>query len=138
MRPDDVSVLALLRESIGFLSDRQRVIAENVANANTPGYVAQDLNETQFHRALQAELRANRTNPGAVQANGLGSSSGSDDRLWSVMDSPDSETTVNGNSVVVEEQMVKASETRMRYETALSLYQKSLGLMRMAIRPPAR
>jgi flagellar basal-body rod protein FlgB len=138
MRPDDVSVLAVLRESIGFLSDRQRVIAENVANANTPGYVAQDLNETEFHRALQAELRSNRANIGAGQGAGLSASRGSEDRLWSVMDSPDSETTVNGNSVVVEEQMVKASETRMRYETALSLYQKSLGLMRMAIRPPAR
>jgi flagellar basal-body rod protein FlgB len=40
--------------------------------------------------------------------------------------------------VVIEEQMVRANENRMRFETALSLYQKSLGLIRMAARPPGQ
>ena len=57
---------------------------------------------------------------------------------WRVQNSPDSETTINGNSVVLEEQMVRGQENRMRYETALTLYQKNLGLIRMAIKPPAR
>ena len=51
---------------------------------------------------------------------------------------PDSETTVNGNSVVIEEQMVDANENRMRFETALSLYQKSLNMIRMASRSPGQ
>jgi flagellar basal-body rod protein FlgB len=45
---------------------------------------------------------------------------------------------VNGNSVVIEEQMVRAQENRMRYESALTLYQKSIGLLRTAIRAPGR
>jgi len=144
MRPDDVPVLAVLRQSMGFFSDRQGVIAENVANANTPGYVAQDLDEAAFHRALQADIQARRSSRsmrmnGAAPQQAMSNASGaSDQRTYSTIDAPNSETTVNGNSVVVEEQMVAASENRMRYETALSLYQKSLGLMRMAIRSPGR
>ena len=51
---------------------------------------------------------------------------------------PDSETTLDGNSVVVEEQMMKIAETRMDFETMVGLYQKSLGLLRLASRSPTR
>jgi flagellar basal-body rod protein FlgB len=52
--------------------------------------------------------------------------------------SPDSETTLDGNAVVVEEQMMKIAETRMDFETMVGLYQKSLGLLRLASRAPGR
>jgi flagellar basal-body rod protein FlgB len=50
----------------------------------------------------------------------------------------DSETTMDGNAVVLEEQMARAAETRMAFETGIALYQKGLELMRMAARPPGR
>jgi flagellar basal-body rod protein FlgB len=141
MRPDDVPVLALLRQSIGFHSDRQSLITENVANANTPGYVPQDLNESDFHRAVAQDMQARRSSGGLrmnrTEALHLeGPSNSSRTRVWSAEDRPDSETTVNGNAVVVEEQLVRAQENRLRYESALSLYQKSLSLLRMAARSP--
>lgn len=146
MRPDDVPVLALLRQSMSFHADRQQVIAENVANANTPGYTPRDLDESDFHAALRSQmsggetggrgaLRLTTTNAGHIPASGAGSGSSS---LWQASESPDSETTVNGNSVVIEEQMVRAQENRMRYESAVTLYQKSIGLLRTAIRAPGR
>jgi flagellar basal-body rod protein FlgB len=51
---------------------------------------------------------------------------------------PDSETTLDGNAVVLEEQTMRAAETRMQYESSLALYQKGLQLVRMAARPPGR
>ena len=48
-------------------------------------------------------------------------------------DMPDSETSSNGNSVVLEEQMMKVSENQMDYQTATTLYSKGLGLLRMAV-----
>ncbi len=54
----------------------------------------------------------------------------------STMKAPDSETTLDGNSVVVEEQMMKVAETRTEFETMVGLYQKSLGLLRLASRSP--
>ena len=50
--------------------------------------------------------------------------------------SPDSETTPDGNSVVVEEQMLKMAESRMAYDAAIGFYQKSLNMLRLAARKP--
>ncbi|WP_421787286.1 flagellar basal body rod protein [Hyphobacterium sp.] len=125
MSLDNAPTLAILRESMAFHSQRHDLLTRNIANSNTPGYTPQDISRAEFHRALQAELR--------------GSASGSvTSRQYEAHDAPDSETTINGNSVVIEEQLVRAQENRLQYEAALSLYQKSLGLMRMAARPVGR
>jgi flagellar basal-body rod protein FlgB len=50
----------------------------------------------------------------------------------------DSETTLDGNSVVLEEEMLKMSDARMSYDAAIGFYQKSLNLLRMAARAPGR
>ena len=50
--------------------------------------------------------------------------------------SPDSEATLNGNQVVLEDQMMKMNESRMDYDAAVGFYQKSLGLIQLAIRKP--
>ncbi len=138
MRPDDVPVLGVLKQSMSFHAQRQRVIAENVANANTPGYVAQDLDQNAFQRELQDLLQARAS--GSTAARGAASvpALSSPTRQWDSQDAPDSETTVNGNSVVLEEQMIRANENRLEYESALSLYQKSLSMIRTAIRQSGR
>lgn len=143
MRPDDVNVLAVLKQALGYHSERQRVIADNVANANTPGYVPRDVSRSDFERAVE-EVRGggspSRLAPSPVQvsATHAGHIAGTpaDTRSFRTERAPDSETTINGNAVVLEEQMVSANENRMRFETALGLYNKSLSLIRMAVRPP--
>jgi flagellar basal-body rod protein FlgB len=52
--------------------------------------------------------------------------------------SPDSETTLNGNSVVLEDEMIKMSDARMNYDAAITFYQKSLNILRLAAKPPGR
>ncbi|HAQ35417.1 MAG: flagellar basal body rod protein FlgB [Maricaulis sp.] len=145
MRPGDAPVLNLLRESLGFYSARQSVLADNIANADTPNFVPRDLQEADFHRALQRELRGSASSSAssvAMSANHPGHMSpaggGGSTREYRAVSSPDGETTVNGNAVSLEEQMVRAQDNRIRYETALGLYEKSLGLIRMASRPVAR
>lgn len=144
MRPDDINVLAVLKQAMGYHSDRQRVIADNVANANTPGYVPRDVSRSDFERAVE-EARGGQprsrtgVSPVAMSATHSGHIAGTPvagSRQFRTEASPDSETTINGNSVVLEEQMVNANENRMRYESALGLYNKSLSLIRMAVRPP--
>ena len=136
MAADDVSLLGALREALSFRNARQRVIAENVANVNTPGFVPNDIAESQFERLL-----ANGRTAGAglrtTHARHFGAESGSAS-AYQAERSPDSETTINGNAVVIEEQMVRANENRMKFETALSLYQKSLNMIRLAARPPGQ
>jgi len=123
----------LLRERLTQLSERQRLIAENIANASTPGYVPRDLDASAFQRALDnagAGVRLARTNAGHMTASGASGTH--------IVTRADSETTLDGNAVVLEEQTVRAAETRMQYETALALYQKGLQLVRMATRRPGQ
>lgn len=119
----DSSYFALLRARLDFLGDRQRLIAENIANASTPGYTPRDLDGAAFEKAMARASRSGDTT-GLPTARAVAR--------------PDSETTLDGNSVVLEDQAMRAMEVRMQFETGLSLYQKGLQLMRMAARPPGR
>lgn len=127
----------LLRARLDQLSERQRLISENIANASTPGYRPRDVDTAGFERMLASHasggggLTMSRTNAGHM-APGGGSG------RTSVITRDDSETTMDGNSVVLEEQMSRAAQTRMEFETGIALYQKGLELVRLAARAPGR
>jgi flagellar basal-body rod protein FlgB len=127
----------LLRARLNQLSERQRLISENIANASTPGYRPRDLDTSAFERALAAAgaqtsgLQMTRTSPQHMLPGGAAGAA-------NITARDDSETTIDGNAVVLEDQMAKASETRMQFETAIALYQKGLDLLRMAARAPGR
>ena len=57
-------------------------------------------------------------------------------QTWKAIEQPDSEARLDGNQVVLEEQMMKMTEARMDYDAAVQLYQQSLGLLKLAIRKP--
>lgn len=135
----DSSFFGLLRARLGQLSERQRLISENIANATTPGYVPRDLDTSAFQRAVQAHAGAGmalaRTNPGHMSAGGGGANGALDARIVSA---PDTETTLDGNAVVLEDQSMRAAETRMAFETGIALYEKGMDLVRLATRAPGR
>ena len=132
----NIPLLAMLRDRLGYLSDRQRVIAQNVANSDTAGYVARDLTPFSFDANLQAQAvqAMSVTQPGHM-AVGQKRDGG---RNFKEIKTPGSEVTLNGNAVVLEEEMIKMSDARMNYDAAISFYQKSLNLLRMAARAPGR
>lgn len=130
----DLPLLSQIKGRLNWLDERQRVIAQNVANSDTPGYVSRDLRQpTDFARALAngGGLRMVRTS--AMHIAPPGPTARFESRA-----APDSETTLDGNSVVVEEQMLKMAESRMAYDAAIGFYQKSMQMLRMAARPPGR
>lgn len=135
----DIPLFQMLRGRMGFLSERQRLIAQNVANAETPGYRPQDLKPFNFDARVQQAQAAGAmavTQAGHMQlAGGVNSVPGM--RL-KAKKTPDSETTLDGNQVVLEEEMMKMSDARMNYDAAIGFYQKSLNLLRMAARAPGR
>lgn len=112
---------SLLRTRLDFLGERQKLIAENIANASTPRYTPRDLDAQAFDAAMTKAARTGRHD--SV-------------RPARALDRPDSETTLDGNSVVLEDQAMRALETRTQFETAIALYQKGLQLVRLAARAP--
>ena len=138
MRVDDIPLLTALKGRLQYLNKRQNVISENVANADVAGFTPKDIKAPSFD-----QLVGNSRGPGIVTLSvtdpghiGSAGSSSSDALQMKAVDSPDSETTMNGNSVVLEEEMLKMAESRMDYDAAISLYQHSLNMLKTAVRKP--
>lgn len=128
----DLPLLQQIRGRLTWLDERQRVIAQNVANSDTPGYVARDLKTPSDFAAVMTSgggLSMTRTSARHIAPAGP-------QARFEARDMPDSETTMDGNSVVVEEQMLKMAESRMAYDAAIGFYQKSLQMLRLASKKP--
>ena len=137
MRLTGLPVLTALKDALDYNSERSRVLAENVANADTPGYTPRDIAGGDFASAMAAERRGVQGATRMVRTNPLHMAPPqAATRSWRVDATADSETTLDGNGVVLEEQMTKVAESRMNYEAALGLYQKTLSLIRIAIKSP--
>jgi len=117
-------LLSALTERLKHLSARTGVIAENIANADTPGFVARDLKASP---ARHATSTLKTSDPRHIQAS---SASGS----IRPEAAPDGDAAINGNQVSIETQMMKLSETRMDYQLASTIYRKSVELVRLAAR----
>jgi flagellar basal-body rod protein FlgB len=138
-----IPLFSLLQNKLGYLSERQRVIAQNVANASTPGFTPSDLKPFDAQPGLDPRaphvalvVGPARTDSGISLSSPTISTKSTQGRAYVAESTPDSETTLNGNQVVLEEQMVKMSESRSDYDAAIGFYQKSLGLLHLAIRKP--
>ena len=132
----DLPIFDQIRGRLSWLGERQRVIAQNVANADTPGYGARDIAApSDFAQALR--MTSSGVSLARTSAAHIPAQSASAPRMANQA-APDSETTLDGNSVVVEEQMLKMAESRMAYDAAIGLYQKSLAMIRLAAKPPGR
>lgn len=134
----DLPLLGQIRGRLTWLDERQRLIAQNVANSDTPGYVGRDLRApTDFAAAMRegGGLQMAQTRAGHMP---VGGPNGQPVARFTSEAAPDSETTLDGNAVVVEEQMLKMAESRMAYDAAIGLYQKSLSMLRLAAKPPGR
>ena len=141
MDPTQIPVFQVLKQRMAFLNARAGVLAENVANVSTPGFIPRDLDTKGFEAALQGQLASTAAPlPGALriaQAQaGLGGAGAA--MQFTPRERAGAETTMDGNGVIVEEEMMKVSQTRMDYEAAAGLYQKALSLLRMAARAPGR
>jgi flagellar basal-body rod protein FlgB len=139
----DIPLFSMLKGRLGYLSERQKVIAQNVANTDTARYVPEDLKPYSFDARLQAQ-RAGMTGvaqAGTMAATQAGHISGRNNgraSTYKTLRTPDSETTLNGNAVVLEEEMLKMSDSRMQYDAAISFYQKSVNMLRLATKAPGR
>lgn len=128
----DLNVVDFLKAKMRWHQGRQRVLAQNIANADTPGYRAVDLKPMQFKAALKSAavepVAAMRTSQSHIATALPGA-----DRGFATRDEKGWEITPGGNAVVLEEQMIKVSENQFDYQLASTLYSRSLGLLRTAI-----
>ncbi len=123
----ELDILQMAQALAAHASARQVVIAENIANADTPGFKARDLRPfTEIYQQSPDSMQMRTTRPGHFSSFGQGS-------LFPVGIDRTAEASPNGNSVSLEQQMTKAAELRQEYDLALGIYTKSLAILRKSL-----
>ncbi len=131
MEIGNLSVLSIIKKRMAWLSHRQEVLAQNIANSDTPGYKARDLKAFKFDELLRRENAG--LSMATTEKNHLGGQRKRVRDFGTAEDRNPYETAPNGNSVVLEEQMAKMSENSVNYSLASELYKKHMGMIRMAL-----
>jgi flagellar basal-body rod protein FlgB len=119
----------MLKTRMHWHQTRQKLLAENVSNADTPGFQPKDLKVPTFDPSgapTGGALTALRTDPSHLM--GTDSRSGEDARFARRF-----EVTPSGNAVNLEDEMLKVAQNQSDYQMAASLYQKSLQMLRTAV-----
>ncbi len=114
-----------------WLGQRQNVLAQNIANADTPDYRPQDMKHGAFEGLLARKLApvAPRvTDSKHMVGRGPAELPGEQKDQRRPF-----ETAPSGNAVVLEEQLVKVAETQMDYQTMTNLYRKHMQMIRIAL-----
>lgn len=126
---DGITMVDTLKARMNYLQVRQSLIAQNVANADTPGVQAKDLAPfaANFEKTLAQAANMARTNASHITANPDTQGQTKLDRQhegW--------ELAPNGNSIVLEQEMIKANDTRAAYEMSNLVYSKHVAMTRAA------
>lgn len=127
----DIPIFSMLRTRMQWHQERQRVLAENVANADTPGFRPRDLATPKFDRLTPAEpagVTLARTAAGHQSTAAVGNASAS---FASTRNGQ--ETRPTGNAVSLEDEMIKVAANQMDYQAATAVYTRSLGLIKTAL-----
>jgi flagellar basal-body rod protein FlgB len=121
---------------MGWDTARQKVLAENVANADTPHFRASDLRPLDFG----AELRSAAAGTGATPQLAAAITSPLDvgfstqgDSYDPVVDTTAPDREINGNTVSLEDELMQVSETASDYQLMTNLYKKQINLFTDAL-----
>lgn len=124
----DINTLSLASALAAHAAARQQVIAENVAQADTPGYKARDISDfSALVDDTMGAFRARETRPGHIAFGA--DPRGFDPREQTALGAE----TPNGNTVSLEDQMLRAADVRQEHQLAVGVYAKSLEILRTAV-----
>lgn len=125
---DDMAIFSMLRHKMQYLSQRQAVIANNIANSSTPNFIPQDVKEPDFAKMVQQydDKLQLRTNSGTHIPSGFKVG-------FKQFDDPGREMNPNGNAVDLRKEMLKLNATQSDYNATTSLYRKMNQIMRTAL-----
>lgn len=127
---ESIPLFAALTERMKWLTARQKVLSQNVANADTPNYRSKDLKPLEFRDMIagpeEKNVRISRTNGRHIHVKEIA-------KYETQINRDVRETSPTGNAVILEEEMMKVAETQIQYELTTTLYRKNLGMLKTAL-----
>ena len=129
MNLSKIPLLGMVTKQMDWLNQRQKVIAQNIANADTPEYIPHDLRALDF-----AELARHQSRRLKMAVSSAKHIEDPDVReQFRNEQGKEFTSEPSGNAVVLEEQMMLQSQTQVDYELMTRLYRKHVGMLRIAI-----
>ncbi len=122
MDPTQISLFELAKQRLAWADKRQELLAQNIANANTPGYQPRDLQPFAATLARAAGAALVRTQPNDL--------SGDAPQTVTVRASTQ---TLNGNGVSLDDQLAKVADTETTQTLVTTIYKAYLGLFKLAL-----
>ena len=124
----DIPIFSMLRTKLHWHQERQRLLAENVANADTPEFKPSDLAAPKFDggSSAVAPLTLLRTSPTHLASSDSAAT-------FDLQPGRDFEVVPTGNAVSLEDEMMKVASNQMDFQAATALYTRGLGLIKTAI-----
>ncbi len=129
MAAGDMTLFSMLRSRMHWHEERQKLLAENVSNANTPGYRSRDLHLPDF----SSMMRSNGAGPARTDSHHMTLGSTLDGSFRLDRKAGGLITSPSKNAVDLESEMMKVSQNQLDYQAVSNLYQNSLSLIRTAI-----
>lgn len=132
MTTQNIPLLRAMNAKMQYLEKRNEVVSQNIANADTPKYRARDLTPVDFGTVLKKLTDSNRvsletTHPGHMpNPNAI-------ERTRNQKQKITYEVAPAENAVILEEQMVKATEINMDFNLLTNLMRKQSGMIRTAL-----
>ena len=118
--------IGLAEQRLRWLDQRQRVLAQNIANANTPGYQPSDLVPFAQHLQQAADTAAAPRRTDAAHLAGRNEPGARRDREVA-------ERAPDGNAVSLDQQALKVAETDQAHALAMGLHHRWLAMYRAAL-----
>lgn len=132
MTTQNLGLFKALNAKMNYLDQRQKVLAQNIANANTPNYKAHDLSKVDFGAVLKEVSGSNVLRPETTNPMHMPSPTDiADPKNRKAKETYDVVPT--GNAVTLEEQMVNSTQTLTDFNLMTTLTQKNVGLFRIAL-----
>jgi flagellar basal-body rod protein FlgB len=124
----DIPIFSMLRTKLQWHQERQRLLAENVANADTPEFKPSDLAAPKFdvEASAVAPVALMRTSPAHLASADSAASFG-------LQRGGSFDVVPTGNAVTLEDEMMKVAANQMDFQAATALYTRGLGLIKTAI-----
>jgi flagellar basal-body rod protein FlgB len=127
MTISNIPLFSMLRTRMQWHQERQRILAENVANADTPRFQPRDLAPPSLDRRRpDAGLGLARTSPMHLASSG-------DTTRFQLERRGAFDARPSGNAVSLEDEMLKVATNQMDYQAVTSLYTRGLGLLKTAL-----
>lgn len=136
----DLTVLNAAIAKMHWNEARQKVISQNIANADTPNYIPQDINSLDFKSLLkssssslpvQGAVHLATTDPMHIGSNGASASASIPNAK---KEKNPYETSPSGNAVILEEQLLKLNQNATDHKLTTIIYQKNIDMLKDSLK----